>query len=137
LSFAVGLVFGLGLLVGGMTTPSRVVAFLDVSGDFDPSLAMVMIGALAVYLPASRWLTRRGRALDGTHVAPVAAGRVDRDLLLGATIFGIGWGLSGVCPGPAVVGALFGGPGLTVTFAGMLLGSWLLRGRRPAACGDA
>ncbi len=98
-----GLLFGLGLAVSGMADPDKVLGFLDPLGDWDPSLLLVMGGALAVSLPGFAWVRRRGRAVCGALPAP-ANTRVDRDLLLGAMVFGIGWGLAGYCPGPALAG---------------------------------
>lgn len=98
-----GLLFGLGLAVSGMADPEKVLAFLDPLGAWDPSLALVMAGALAVTLPGFAWVRRRGQAVCGVLQLPTNT-RVDRDLLLGAAIFGIGWGLAGYCPGPALAG---------------------------------
>lgn len=98
-----GLLFGLGLAVSGMADPEKVLAFLDPLGVWDPSLALVMAGALAVTLPGFAWVRRRGQAVCGALQLPTNT-RVDRDLLLGAAIFGIGWGLAGYCPGPALAG---------------------------------
>jgi len=98
-----GLLFGLGLAVSGMADPEKVLGFLDPLGAWDPSLALVMGGALAVSIPGFALVRRRGRAVCGPLQLP-AAKSVDRDLLLGAVLFGIGWGLAGYCPGPALAG---------------------------------
>jgi len=98
-----GLVFGLGLLVSGMTDPRRVLGFLDVAGHWNPALGVVMVVALAVALPAFAVATRRSRALLGGPMVLSGASRIDRRLLAGACVFGVGWGLAGLCPGPAVV----------------------------------
>ncbi len=95
--FIAGLLFGLGLCLGGMTDPQKVLAFLDLAGNWDPSLALVMFGALAVTLVAFRLAGKGGFA-----AAPPAAKRIDTRLLGGAAIFGVGWGLVGLCPGPAL-----------------------------------
>ncbi len=103
-SFACGLLFAIGLAVAGMTNPAKVIAFLDVTGAWDPSLAFVMGGAFAVY--AAAWQLRRRVAapyLGGTFPPPAAT--IDARLFVGAAIFGAGWGASGYCPGPAVVSA--------------------------------
>lgn len=98
-----GLLFGLGLAVSGMTQPGKVIAFLDVAGAFDPSLAFVMAGAIAVHALAHRLITRRRAPLfDRTFHLPRRTD-VDRRLLVGAALFGVGWGLGGFCPGPALV----------------------------------
>lgn len=98
-----GLVFGLGLLVSGMTDPRRVLGFLDVAGHWNPALGVVMAVALAVALPAFAVAKRRSRALLGGPMVLSGASRIDRRLLVGACVFGVGWGLVGLCPGPAVV----------------------------------
>ncbi len=102
-----GLIFGAGLTVSGMTDPARVAGFLDLFGAWDPTLAFVMGGALAVAVPGFQWLLRRPRPqLDERFHLPTRQG-IDRDLWLGAALFGIGWGLSGFCPGPALAGQAY------------------------------
>jgi uncharacterized membrane protein YedE/YeeE len=101
--FVAGLVFGVGLLLSGMTSPERVLGFLDVAGKWDPSLAFVMGGGLLVAAPLFALARRRGAALNGAPLIAPPAVRIDRRLLLGAAIFGLGWGLAGLCPGPALV----------------------------------
>lgn len=102
-AFLCGLVFGLGLLVSGMTDPRRVIGFLDVTGHWNPSLGVVMAAALAVAVPAFVVAKRLPRALLGGPTVLSGASRIDRRLLAGACIFGVGWGLVGLCPGPAIV----------------------------------
>ena len=102
-AFASGLLFGLGLLVSGMADPAKVLSFLDVGGRWDPSLALVMVAAVAVAFPAFRFARGRPRALLDVPMALPPAGRIDGRLLAGSAIFGIGWGLAGFCPGPAIV----------------------------------
>ncbi len=99
----VGAVFALGLVVSGMTDPHRVTAFLDVGGHWDPTLAFVMIGAIAVHAPLAYVIGRRRRPVFAPmfHLPQRAA--VDVRLIAGAAVFGVGWGLSGYCPGPALV----------------------------------
>jgi uncharacterized membrane protein YedE/YeeE len=99
-----GSLFGLGLVLSGMTSPARVLGFLDVAGRWDPTLAFVMGGALAVYAPLHQLISRRERALTGVSIERPTHNRVDARLVVGAAIFGVGWGLSGFCPGPALVG---------------------------------
>lgn len=107
LAFAAGLLFGFGLVLGGMTKPTNVLAFLDVSGladgRWDGRLALVMGGAIGVFLPAWRYVSRRGRPLLGESLAVPPAAPIDARLLGGAALFGVGWGLGGYCPGPALV----------------------------------
>lgn len=102
-AFLGGLVFGLGLLVSGMGNPAKVQNFLDVFGTWDPSLGLVMGGAIAVGLVAFTWAKRRQTSLMGEPMQLPTATKIDRKLLLGAAMFGVGWGLAGFCPGPAAM----------------------------------
>jgi uncharacterized membrane protein YedE/YeeE len=103
-AFLAGLVFAVGLALAGMTMPSKIVAFLDVTGAWDPSLALVMLSAIGVYLPVHRAVRRRGRpVLAGAVLSVPSETAIDGRLVGGAAIFGVGWGLSGLCPGPAIV----------------------------------
>ncbi|XAH21222.1 DUF6691 family protein [Xylophilus sp. GW821-FHT01B05] len=103
-----GLVFGLGLLLSGMTDPAKVLGFLDLAGHWDPSLALVMLGAIAVAAPAFAWARRRPRSLLGAPLQVPSSRHIDRRLVLGGLAFGAGWGLAGFCPGPALVSAAAG-----------------------------
>lgn len=99
-----GLLFGIGLIVAGMHDPQKVLGFLDLAGSWDPSLAFVMIGAIGVGLLPFRWLRKRDRDLFGEALDLPASKRIaDPALLTGSLLFGAGWGLSGICPGPALV----------------------------------
>ena len=120
-TFAAGLVFGVGLAISGMTDPSRVIAFLDVA-HWDPTLMFVMGGAIAVHAPCVWLLRRRGRTLVGKLELPPGA-VIDARLVGGAAVFGIGWGLSGYCPGPALVSLISGSLGPVVFVAGLMMGS--------------
>lgn len=103
-SFAIGLLFGVGLYVSGMTSPSKVQGFLDIFGLWDPSLAFVMGGAVAVGLVAFQLVAhRRRRTLLGDELRLPQATAIDPPLVVGSLIFGIGWALSGICPGPGIV----------------------------------
>lgn len=117
-----GVVFGLGLIAAGMTDPAKVLAFLDLAGAWDPSLALVMGGAIAVALVPFGWARRRGRTLLGQRIEWPAASGVDARLVLGSALFGIGWGLAGLCPGPAVVALAAGLTDVWVFFVAMLAG---------------
>lgn len=99
--FACGSVFAVGLALSGMTDPQRVLAFLDFFGNWDPSLAFVMAGAIGIHFTWLRFATQGG----GQPSVAAAPGRLDARLLLGAAIFGVGWGMAGYCPGPALVAA--------------------------------
>ncbi|MGH8808537.1 MAG: YeeE/YedE family protein [Noviherbaspirillum sp.] len=103
-----GLVFGLGLIVSGMTDPARIIAFLDLAGNWNPSLAFVMCAAVAVGLIAFRFAGSRSKTLLGGRMHLPTASKVDRRLLSGSLVFGAGWGIAGYCPGP-VLTSLFGG----------------------------
>lgn len=101
IAFACGVVFAAGLGVSGMLQPAKVIGFLDFFGEWDPTLFGVMCGAIPVYMLA--WLARRGRAsVCGSAVPAKANHAIDARLVIGASLFGIGWGIAGVCPGPAV-----------------------------------
>ena len=136
-AFFAGLVFAVGLGVSGMTRPIKVIGFLDFFGDWDPSLAFVMLGAVLVYFVANR----RSRAMRSPLLAAKftipARNEIDPSLLLGATLFGTGWGLAGFCPGPALValasGALPVGIFVTAMAAGIYLYAWVTAygARRP------
>lgn len=98
-----GLLFGAGLCISGMTWPAKVTGFLDFAGNWDPSLAFVMAGAVGTYAIARQLIRRRGAPLLAESFEPRVNNRIDVRLLVGAAIFGVGWGLSGYCPGPALV----------------------------------
>lgn len=122
MAFIVGLVFGVGLIVSGMTDPSKVLGFLDLAGDWDPSLAFVMGGAIVVGLVAFRIAGRRERSLLGEPMRLPTASRIDRRLVLGSLAFGAGWGLAGYCPGPALASLATGGAKPLIFALAMLVG---------------
>jgi hypothetical protein len=119
---AAGLIFGLGLIAAGMTDPAKVLAFLDLAGAWDPSLALVMGGAIAVALLPFGWVRRNRRTFSGEPLHWPRAQGIDARLLGGGVLFGIGWGLSGLCPGPAVVALAAGLEGVWVFVLAMLAG---------------
>ena len=122
-----GALFGLGLALARMTDPRVILGFLDVAGAFDPSLAFVLGGAVGVGLVATPWILRRGKPfLDADFRLPLAQA-VDRPLVLGSAIFGIGWGLAGYCPGPALVGFAAGIHSAWVLVPAMIVGALLHR----------
>lgn len=125
ISALAGLIFGFGLLLSGMANPAKVVGFLDLAGAWDPSLALVMGGAVGVGLFGFAWARRQGRAWNGEPLDLPTSTLIDRRLLLGGALFGLGWGLGGYCPGPALVAAGAGhGPALLFV-AAMLVGMQL------------
>lgn len=124
-AMAAGLLFGVGLGVSGMTLPSKVVGFLDVTGNWDASLAFVMVGAIAVHTLLYRAVRSRPSPLfDGRFHVPTRKD-LDPRLLLGAALFGVGWGIGGFCPGPALVSLASGGGAALLFVVMMLLGMWL------------
>jgi uncharacterized membrane protein YedE/YeeE len=124
-SLLTGLVFGLGLIVSGMADPAKVLGFLDLAGAWDPSLAFVMAGAIGVGLPAFALARRRTTSWLGAEMKLLDARRVDRRLIAGSTLFGIGWGIAGFCPGPALVALGLGQAKALVFVFAMLLGMGL------------
>jgi uncharacterized membrane protein YedE/YeeE len=102
-SLLAGLVFGLGLIVSGMADPAKVLGFLDLSGAWDPSLAFVMTGAIAVGMVAFMPTRRRTVSILGAEMRLPSARHIDRRLIAGSLLFGIGWGIAGFCPGPGLV----------------------------------
>jgi uncharacterized membrane protein YedE/YeeE len=117
-----GLVFGAGLALSGMTNPAKVLAFLDVFGRWDPTLAFVMGGALAVSAAGFQLARRRDRAWLGDALAIPTRRDLDASLLGGAALFGVGWGLVGLCPGPALANLFRGSPEVAIFVAAMLAG---------------
>jgi hypothetical protein len=124
-SFLAGLVFGTGLLVSGMSNPAKVLGFLDLAGRWDPSLAFVMAGAIAVGAIAFALAGKRSASLLGLQMRLPTATRVDRRLVIGSLLFGVGWGIAGFCPGPALVAVGMGSPQAVLFVAAMLVGMGL------------
>ncbi|MGJ4890798.1 DUF6691 family protein [Bradyrhizobium sp. HKCCYLR20261] len=136
--FIVGLVFGLGLLLSGMSNPEKVLSFLDLaairSGGWDPSLMLVMAGAVGVTFVGFRLVLRRQRPVldDRFHLPPSQT--LDWRIATGPAIFGIGWGLAGICPGPAFVALGYGSPAIALFVVAMFIGmaaARMLANRRP------
>jgi uncharacterized membrane protein YedE/YeeE len=133
-ALACGLIFGFGLAISGMTQPTKVLGFLDVlgigNGTWDPTLAFVMAGALAVAAPGFAFARRRGRPiLAAASLWPTKAD-IDRPLVAGAVLFGIGWGLVGLCPGPAIANLATLSPRVAVFVVAMGIGMLALDYRR-------
>ncbi len=138
-AYGCGVLFGAGLLVSGMTRPAKVIGFLDVFGAWDASLAFVMIGAIAVHFIAYRLIRGRASPILAESWALPTRRDIDFNLVTGAALFGLGWGLSGYCPGPAVVSLASGTTGVVV-FTGAMLAGMLAASRLQRASsgpGDA
>jgi uncharacterized protein len=139
LQFAIGLVFGLGLVVSGMSNPAKVLNFLDLAaiptGGWDPSLAFVMLGAIAVTAVGFRLVLRRRQPFFAERFHLPGATGIDRRIIAGPAIFGIGWGLAGFCPGPAFTALGIGGGAALLFVAAMLVGMGAARwlANRPRA----
>ena len=140
--FLAGLVFGIGLIVSGMSDPAKVLNFLDVAGAWDPSLAFVMAGASLTAFIGYRLVWRRPAPMLAPAFDLPTARRIDARLLIGSALFGIGWGIGGFCPGPALTALPLAAPGTLVFLPAMLIGLWLgagngpIFGRRRAADGS-
>ena len=139
-SFLAGLLFGAGLLVSGMANPAKVLGFLDLFGAWDPSLALVMAGAVGVGLVGFAFGGAKERSALGLPMRLPASAPIDRRLVAGAAVFGVGWGLAGFCPGPALVALATGSPRAILFVASMLAGMALFemvdRRRARAAAAD-
>ena len=122
-----GLLFGLGLAVSGMTDPDKVLNFLDITGQWDPSLALVMAAALAVSVPGFAWARRRQRSFTGEPLPALPPQSLTAGLLLGSALFCIGWGIAGYCPGPALANLARGSGEALLFVTAMLAGSQLAR----------
>jgi uncharacterized membrane protein YedE/YeeE len=121
-SLLAGLVFGLGLIVSGMANPAKVLGFLNLAGPWDPSLALVMVGAIAVGLVAFHVARKRTTSLLGAAMELPISRQIDRRLVLGSVLFGVGWGIVGFCPGPAIVALGMGQAKAVVFVVAMLFG---------------
>ena len=126
-AFVAGLIFAVGLAISGMTQPGKVAAFLDIFGNWDPSLAFVMMGAIAVHAVLYRMIRQRSTPLFAATFAIPTRSDLDPRLIGGAALFGIGWGMGGFCPGPAVTSLASGHPAVIIFVAAMLAGMLLYR----------
>ena len=131
LQFVIGLIFGLGLVMSGMLDPAKVLNFLDIAairtGGWDASLAFVMAGAIAVTFAGYRLVLRRSQPLFGERFHLPTREDIDARVIAGPAIFGVGWGLSGFCPGPAITALGFGTNAAAIFVVAMLAGMWLAR----------
>jgi uncharacterized protein len=126
-AFISGVIFAIGLAISGMTQPQKIIAFLNFAGDWDPSLMFVMIGAIAVHAVAYRWIRRRNKPLYDSKFNDPEETRMTRSLVLGSLTFGVGWGLGGYCPGPAIASLATFAIRPAVFVAAMLIGMFLFR----------
>ncbi|VVN82619.1 DUF6691 family protein [Pseudomonas fluorescens] len=124
-AFFAGLIFGLGLLLAGMANPAKVLAFLDLAGAWDPSLALVMGGAITVAVIPLNWARKKKRSWLGARMQLPVKRELDTRLIGGSLVFGIGWGVAGICPGPAVAILLTGHWQIIVFVLAMLAGMYL------------
>ncbi|MEV4783128.1 YeeE/YedE family protein [Burkholderia sp. LMU1-1-1.1] len=127
-----GLIFGFGLIMSGMANPAKVLGFLDLAGAWDPSLMFVMGGAIGVAFFAFAVATRRKLTLTGEPISLPTSRQIDRPLVIGSLLFGIGWGIAGFCPGPALVGVGLLQPKALLFVLAMLAGMGLFEWRRRA-----
>ena len=138
--FLIGLLFGIGLLLSGMTDPGKVIGFLDLAGAWDPSLALVMGGAILVGVFAFGVARKRTTSFLGSPIRLPSSTDIDKRLVAGSLLFGVGWGLAGFCPGPALVSLGAGQPKAVIFVLAMLAGMILFelaesQGRRGGAAG--
>lgn len=126
-AFVAGITFGLGLIVSGMTRPRKVIGFLDVFGNWDASLAFVMLGAIGVHLVVYRLVRKRSSPLFSKEWGIPSRRDIDLRLILGAALFGVGWGIAGYCPGPSLVSVASATPQIAVFVAAMLLGMFVVQ----------
>ncbi|MBT1154611.1 YeeE/YedE family protein [Aminobacter anthyllidis] len=126
-NLALGLLFGIGLVVSGMSDPAKVLNFLDLFGSWDPSLAFVMGGGVITAFVGYRLVFKRQKPLAANSFQLPAEKEIDRPILVGSAIFGIGWGLGGFCPGPALTATMLGSAGTYAFLPMMFVGMWLAR----------
>jgi len=121
-SFLVGLIFGIGLILAGMTNPAKVIGFLDITGTWDPSLAFVMGGAILVAIVAFRFAKKRTANFLGGAMRMPTSDMIDKRLVIGSLLFGAGWGMAGFCPGPALASIGTGNPKAVIFVIAMIVG---------------
>lgn len=126
-NLALGLLFGIGLVVSGMSDPAKVLNFLDLFGSWDPSLAFVMGGAVITAFFGYRLVLKRDKPVAAASFHLPASNAIDSRILIGPAIFGIGWGLGGFCPGPALTATMLGAAGTYAFLPMMFVGMWLAR----------
>ncbi|MCE2573431.1 YeeE/YedE family protein [Motilimonas eburnea] len=123
IALVAGMLFGMGMVISQMVDPAKVIGFLNITGNWDPSLALVMGGALMVFAPAYRFLIKpRNKAISGEALKVPTNKQIDAPLVFGAALFGIGWGAAGICPGPALTALVSGQKEIIFFIAAMALG---------------
>ena len=141
MAFISGILFGLGLVLAGMTDPLKVLAFLDVAGRWDPSLALVMIGAIGSAVVGFAYAGKRRHTLLGDELQLPSRREINAPLIVGSTLFGVGWGLAGYCPGPGVVGLSAGSLPAAVFVIALFFGieahAWYDQARSPSEADEA
>ena len=120
-----GLIFGFGLVISGMSNPAKVLNFLDIFGTFDPSLIFVMGGAVIVVFVGYRLVLRRKQPVFDQVFQIPSRKEIDKNLIIGSALFGIGWGIGGFCPGPAITALSLGSEGIFYFLPSLLIGLWL------------
>ena len=121
-AFIAGLIFGLGLIISGMSNPAKVLNFLDLAGTFDPSLLFVMVGAILVVFTGYKLVLKRNTPIfDNAFHIPTRKD-IDKNLIIGSAIFGLGWGIGGFCPGPSLTSILLGSEGIIYFFPSLIVG---------------
>jgi len=123
-ALACGIIFGLGLAISGMTNPAKIIGFVDITGEWDPSLIFVMVGAVLIYSIGFRLSQRSAKPLFAPNFQVPSRNDIDGRLIAGGALFGLGWGLAGVCPGPAITALAFGMQEFYIFFAAMAAGSF-------------
>lgn len=128
-----GTIFGFGLALSGMLSPSKVVGFLDITGNWDPSLAFVMGGGVVVTVVSFHFILKRPHPLFGEKFHLPTASNIDRRLIIGAGLFGLGWGIGGLCPGPAISSLAYASPQVAVFVVAMVAGILIAKKAFPAS----
>lgn len=137
LALVAGVLFGLGLGISQMIDRDRVLGFLDITGDWDPTLAFVLGGAVLVTLISFRFVLKRSHPIFSKQFYLPTRQDIDRTLLIGSGLFGIGWGIAGYCPGPAITATVLGIANPFIFLAAMILGSWTYQAVAPRLNGPA
>jgi uncharacterized protein len=135
-ALAAGVVFAMGLGISGMTDPQKIVGFLDVAGRWDPTLAFVMLGAVGAHVLAAQWALRARKPLLASTFSWATATRIDAPLVVGAALFGLGWGTAGFCPGPAIVDLVAPSASVLVFVASMVGATFVFRLRSHVSLGS-